>query len=59
MYRNPARKNTFGPGASVPVRYEVFLADGRVERVEGRSLPADLSVAVRERRVSRVVVELR
>jgi hypothetical protein len=56
-YINSSRRNTFGPRAAKPTEYE-WILDGRFYQHEGRHLPVDASLALREGRLESLTVQL-
>ena len=58
IYRNDARRNTWGADGARPVRYAFTFRDGKQRVVEGPGVDADLARAVRDGRVEQVVVAL-
>jgi len=56
-YQNPRRKNTFGSGAVKPVQFE-WILDGRFHRHDGRFLPPEPSISLREGRLESLSILL-
>lgn len=57
VYSNPLRRDT-SDGGVVPVRYELYDADGSIRQVEQASLGHDDALAVRSGRIIRMCVAL-
>jgi hypothetical protein len=58
VYSNPGRHNTFGPGAVAPVRFELNYVDGNRQLHQGRWLPKDLALNLRDGKLSSLVIGL-
>ncbi len=58
VYSNPGRQNTFGPGAVAPVRFELNYVDGNRQLHQGRWLPKDLALNLRDGKLSSLVIGL-
>jgi hypothetical protein len=58
VYRNPKRRDTFGPAAAMPGRYRLYGRDGSVQVVEGRELEGQAAESLRQGMFRRVEVEL-
>lgn len=56
-YRNPSRKDTFGPQGAVPAVWKVTWRDGSVRSFE--TLCGDIAEQIRDRRIDRLEAELR
>jgi hypothetical protein len=58
VYSNPARRSTFGPGAVAPVHFELNYLDGNRQLHQGRWLPKDLALNLRDGKLSSLVIGL-
>ncbi len=58
IYRNTAKRDTFGADGVAPVRYTLWSKDGVRSLVQGASLSSALAQAVREGEYTRIVVDL-
>lgn len=58
VYDNPQRRATFGPQAVVPVSFELRYADGSQTSHRGGSLPTEQALALRDGRLSSVLIRL-
>ena len=58
VYSNPKRRATFGPGAVVPLSFELRYANGSRRTHTGGWLPADLALDLRDGKLDSVVIEL-
>ncbi len=58
VYRNPARRNTFGAGAVAPVSYALQYADGTQVAHDGSWLPESMAHDLREGRLARLDILL-
>lgn len=58
IYRNEARKNTWGTEGARPVRYAFTFRDGTQRVVDGVGVNSELAMAVRDGRVERLEVTL-
>ena len=57
-YHNESRQDTFGPGGVSPRSMKVYDLNGKVTRVRGGIVNGDLAHQIRDRKVSRIEVEL-
>ncbi|KPK41404.1 MAG: hypothetical protein AMJ78_05610 [Omnitrophica WOR_2 bacterium SM23_29] len=57
-YYNPRRRNTFGPSAISPQSIRVTDLDGKNASVEGKAIVGELARRIRDRRVSRIDIQL-
>ncbi|MCG3203658.1 MAG: hypothetical protein KCHDKBKB_00330 [Elusimicrobia bacterium] len=57
-YVNDSRKNTFGTGAAKPHEFE-WILEGRFYRAQGRHLPADASLSLREGKLEKLTIYLK
>lgn len=58
VYRNPKRRDTFGPRSVKPVAFQVVQSDGQESRYAGFFLPDTPARALRDGKLDRVVIEL-
>ncbi len=58
-YHNPQGKDTFGPQGVTPVQWKVTDLEGHVQDFAARILSGDTARQIRDRKVSRIDVELR
>ncbi|WP_223703398.1 hypothetical protein [Sutcliffiella deserti] len=58
-YVNKEKKNTYGANAVLPTSLELTLVDGTVKKVKSSEVVGELAAAIRNGKVSRIVVELR
>ena len=58
-YSNPQGKDTFGPCGVAPVAWKVTDLEGHTQEFAARVLAGDLAMQIRDRKVSRIAVELR
>jgi len=57
-YRNPKRRDTFGPGGVKPVAYTVWTHENVRLEIAGDTLPSPISDQVRDGLIRHIVVEL-
>jgi len=57
-YHNRERKNTYGDGGVVPVKWRICDNNGKEQEFEGPEPGGDMAIKIRERKVSRINVEL-
>jgi hypothetical protein len=58
VYLNPSRRDTFGPDAATPCRYQLHGRDGGLQTVEAAHLEGETAEALRQGRFRRVDVLL-
>ena len=59
VYRNEARRPTYGPRGVKPVEYRLYYRDGRVVRHKGESVGLPHSEAIRRGAIERISVTLK
>ncbi len=57
-YRNPGLIDTFGPDGVAPTTWEVFDLAGNSQVFQGETLSGDIVERIRDRKVSRINIEL-
>ena len=57
-YHNPRRRNTFGADAVEPTCWKITDLDGKTTVVEGDAITGALARQIRDRKVSRIEIEL-
>jgi len=57
-YHNPKRKNTFGRNAVHPTNWKITDLEGRVTTVNGPKISGKLAHQIRDRKVSKIDIEL-
>lgn len=57
-YHNPLRRNTFGARGVKPLSWKITGADGKVVVVKGDAVGGPLARAIRDRKISRIEIEL-
>lgn len=57
-YHNPSRKDTFGSDRVSPARWRLVELSGIVIEFEGDSLPQEIAELIRNRKISRMDIEL-
>ncbi|MFH0879397.1 MAG: hypothetical protein V2A34_06760, partial [Lentisphaerota bacterium] len=57
-YKNPRRRNTFGPGGVRPKAMKVYDLNGDVTELNSPVIAGALARKIRNREISRIVVEL-
>ena len=58
IYHNPSRRNTFGTDAVEPVGFELRFSDGGRSTHTGSSLPEDMAHALRNCKLSELIISL-
>jgi hypothetical protein len=58
VYRNPGRRNTYGPKPLTPQRYRLHYASGKDVTHEGSYLPDTLARDLRSAKLDRVTIDL-
>jgi hypothetical protein len=58
VYHNPGRRNTFGAGAAVPLRFELNYSDTRRQTHEGSYLPEALARDLRDGKLDSLIIGL-
>jgi len=58
IYHNPKMKNTFGPEAVSPAKWHITEISGQKYSYQGASLQGEIAHKIRERKISRIEVEL-
>ena len=58
IYDNPSRRNTFGTDAVMPVGFELRFIDGSRSTHKGSSLPEEMAHALRDCKLSALIISL-
>lgn len=58
-YHNPAAKNTYGDEGVIPVSWKLVDKQDKVHQVSGSSLNTTMALMIREKKITRIEIELK